>query len=205
MLKQPPALLRQLLLVGVILLSADIWAAKQTSTADKPRVLLKTDLGNITLELYPEKAPKTVANFLRYVDEGFYNGVIFHRVIPGFVVQTGGLTFDFIRKPTHEPVANESANGLKNYRGTIAMARYSDPDSATSQFFINMKHNKDLNARKGKPGYSVFGKVVQGMKVASLITKEKRGLYRSHSDAPNVPVRILDAKRLTTNPDTHKK
>ncbi len=205
MLKPRPTFLRQLLLVGIMLFSTHLWADKQTSTADKPRVLLKTDLGDITLELYPEKAPKTVANFLRYVDEGFYNGVIFHRVIPGFVVQTGGLTFDFIRKPTHEPVVNESANGLKNYRGTVAMARYSAPNSATSQFFINMKHNKNLNARKGKPGYSVFGKVIQGMKVASLITKEKRGLYRSHPEAPNVPVRILEAKRLAASPDTHKK
>jgi len=161
-----------------------------------PRVLLKTDLGEIIIELYPNKAPRTVANFLSYVNDRFYDGLVFHRVIPDFVVQTGGYSFDFVEKPTREPVANESDNGLKNRYGTVAMARHSDPDSATSQFFINMRHNPRLDAKKNKPGYTVFGKVVQGMDVAKLITKEPRGMYRQFAEAPNVPVRVLIAKQL---------
>ncbi len=160
------------------------------------RVRLTTDMGNITLLLYPEKAPVTVKNFLDYVDSGFYNGVIFHRVKPNFVVQTGGLTFDFIRKETLDPIVNESTNGLKNLPGTVAMARFTDPDSATSQFFINLKHNKTLDATKKKPGYTVFGRVLIGMDVAFNITKEPRGLYRGQPEAPNVPIRILKAERI---------
>ena len=110
-------------------------AAEKTQV--KPRVRLTTDLGDIVIQLFPSKAPVTVKNFLDYVDARFYDGVIFHRVVPGFVVQTGGLTFDFVRKQTREQIVNESGNGLKNLSGTLAMARYSDPDSASSQFFIN--------------------------------------------------------------------
>ncbi|MFC6632235.1 peptidylprolyl isomerase [Microbulbifer taiwanensis] len=164
--------------------------------ADNPRVELKTDLGTIQVELYRDKAPATVENFLTYLDSGFYNGVIFHRVIPGFMVQTGGHTFDFQLKETREPVTNESSNGLKNLRGTLAMARKNDPDSATSQFFINLKHNDHLDAAKDKPGFTVFGKVTQGMDVVDSILNEPRGLYRAFPQAPNVPVRILNAKRI---------
>lgn len=170
--------------------------AEDPQTTVNPRVMLKTDLGEIIIELYPKKAPQTVANFLAYVNDRFYDGLIFHRVIPGFVVQTGGYSFDFVEKPTREPVVNESHNGLKNRLGTVAMARHSDPDSATSQFFINMRNNPHLDAKKKKPGYTVFGKVVQGMDVAKLITKEPRGMYRKFTDAPNVPVRVLTAKQL---------
>lgn len=164
--------------------------------ASNPQVELKTDLGTIRVELYPEQAPATVENFLTYVDSGFYNGTIFHRVIPGFVAQTGGLTFDFQKKETREPVVNESDNGLKNQRGTLAMARLSDPDSATSQFYINLKHNSNLDAQPDKPGYTVFGKVTAGMEVVDKIVEEPRGLYRSFPQAPNTPVRILTAKRV---------
>lgn len=167
-----------------------------TAIADNPQVQLKTDLGTIQVELYPDKAPATVENFLGYVDNGFYDGVIFHRVIPGFMAQTGGLTFDFQKKETRDPVANESANGLQNLRGTLAMARHSDPDSATSQFFINLAHNDHLDAQQDKAGYTVFGKVTAGMEVVEKITAEPRGLYRAHPNAPNVPVRILKATRI---------
>ncbi len=166
------------------------------SADENPRVELNTDLGIILIELYPEKAPKTVENFLQYVNSRFYDGVIFHRVIPGFVVQTGGLTFDFVKKATKAPVVNESLNGLKNKYATIAMARMQDPDSAASQFFINMRNNPHLDAQKKTPGYTVFGKVIEGMEVAKEITELPRGLYRAHPEAPNVPVRVLTAKQL---------
>ncbi|WP_193161083.1 peptidylprolyl isomerase [Microbulbifer hainanensis] len=164
--------------------------------ANNPHVELKTDLGTLQVELYPDKAPATVKNFLAYVDSGFYNGVIFHRVIPGFMAQTGGYTFDFQLKKTGEPVANESDNGLHNVRGTLAMARKNDPDSASSQFFINLVDNTRLDGEKDKPGYTVFGKVTEGMDVVDKITEEPRGLYRAFPDAPNVPVRILNARRI---------
>lgn len=172
--------------------------------AENPRVELQTDLGEIQLELYKDKAPATVENFLAYVDSGFYDGVIFHRVIPGFMVQTGGLTFDFQKKETRGPVANESANGLKNLRGTVAMARLNDPDSATAQFFINLVNNSHLDAQKDKPGYTVFGKVVEGMEVVDKIVAEPRGLYRAFPAAPNTHVRILKAERLKRNPQDGK-
>lgn len=167
--------------------------------ASNPQVELKTDLGVIRVELYRDKAPATVENFLAYVDSGFYDGTIFHRVIPGFVAQTGGLTFDFQKKETRKPVINESANGLKNLRGTLAMARVSDPDSATSQFYINLKHNSNLDGQADKPGYTVFGKVTAGMDVVDKIVEEPRGLYRSFPQAPNTPVRILVAKRANSD------
>ncbi|MCX2841153.1 peptidylprolyl isomerase [Microbulbifer thermotolerans] len=166
--------------------------------ADNPEVELKTDLGLIRVELFRDKAPATVENFLAYLDSGFYNGVIFHRVIPNFMVQTGGHTFDFQLKETREPVINESGNGLKNLRGTLAMARKNDPDSATSQFFINLKHNAHLDAQADKPGYTVFGRVIQGMDVVEKIVNEPRGLYRAFPNAPNVPIRILNARRADT-------
>ncbi|WP_346836919.1 peptidylprolyl isomerase [Microbulbifer sp. SAOS-129_SWC] len=173
--------------------------------AENPQVDLKTDLGTIRVELYADKAPATVKNFLAYVDSGFYNGVIFHRVIPGFVVQAGGFTFDFQEKDTRKPVVNESTNGLQNLRGTLAMARTSDPDSATSQFYINLKHNDNLDARGDTPGYTVFGKVTSGMDVVDKIVAEPRGLYRAHPEAPNYPVRILDAHRVGGNAKTEGK
>ena len=160
-----------------------------------PRVELETDLGTIELVLYADKAPKTVENFLAYVDSGFYNGTIFHRVIPGFMAQGGGFTFDFQEKPTRDPVENESDNGLSNERGTIAMARTSEPNSATSQFFINLVDNSRLDGSADKPGYTVFGKVLLGMSVVQQIAAEPRGQHTAFSDAPNMAVRILKARR----------
>ncbi|MEX2963390.1 peptidylprolyl isomerase [Microbulbifer sp. TYP-18] len=166
-----------------------------SAVADNPQVELKTDLGTIQIELYPAQAPATVENFLGYVDKGFYDGVIFHRVIPDFMAQTGGLTFDFQQKETRDPVTNESDNGLKNFRGTLAMARHNNPDSATSQFFINLKHNAHLDAQGSNTGYTVFGRVVEGMAVVDKIVAQPRGLYRAFPNAPNIPVRILSARR----------
>jgi peptidyl-prolyl cis-trans isomerase A (cyclophilin A) len=165
--------------------------------AENPRVELETDLGTIELELDAAKAPLTVENFLAYVDSGFYNGIIFHRVIPGFMAQAGGHTYDFQQKETRAPVKNESANGLSNLRGSIAMARTNDPDSASAQFFINLVDNTRLDGSEEKPGYTVFGKVVSGIEVVDKIAAEPRGLYRAFPDAPNTPVRILKAQRKT--------
>ena len=168
-----------------------VWGFTTASLADQhnPKVYMKTDLGEVVFELYPGKAPATVANFLQYCRDGFYAGTIFHRVVPGFVVQGGGYTFDYVRKETREPVKNESDNGLLNLEGTVAMARFKDPDSATSQFYFNLKHNRHLDPVKEKPGYTVFGKLVSGHDVLLEITREPLGKYRP--EAPDLPVRIL--------------
>lgn len=172
------------------------YAAKPSQ--ENPNVVFETDLGNMVIELYITKAPVTVANFLQYVDEGFYEGTIFHRVIDDFVVQGGGLTYEFKRKPTRNPIVNESNNGLLNEQATLSMARTGAPDSATSQFFINIKHNTHLDPQNGMPGYAVFGKIIEGFDVVKKIEKEPRGLYRSFPEAPNYPVRILKAYRQQT-------
>lgn len=140
--------------------------------AANPIVKMRTNQGEIVLELYPDKAPKTVANFLQYVNSKHYNGTVFHRSIDKFIVQGGGFTADLQYKPTLAPVPNEAANGLRNERGMLAMARTYDPDSATSQFFINLDDNKFLNFHRPHPdyyGYCVFGKVIKGMDVAKKI------------------------------------
>lgn len=178
-------------------LLAALFMATYTQAQDNPKVELKTDLGSIIIELYPRKAPLTVQNFLQYVDSNFYDGTIFHRVVPGFVVQGGGMTFDFNEKPTNPAVKNESLNGLPNDYQSVAMARHSDPDSATSQFYININNNSGLNAKGNKPGYTVFGKVIAGMEVAEKIAQEPRGMFKAHPEAPNYAVRILSAKRYT--------
>lgn len=185
-----------MLLISTLLFCLNVAAANKNK-APHPQVIFETDLGKITIELYPEDAPKTVANFLAYVDNGFYEGTIFHRVIPGFVVQGGGLTYDFQHKETADPVVNESSNGLKNLEGTLSMARVSDPDSATSQFFINLADNKHLDPDGGKPGYTVFGKVIEGFDNVKKIEKEPRGIYRAFPEAPNYPVRVLSAYRVS--------
>lgn len=183
--------MRFLITLGLYLFSSLLFAAN-------PKVELKTDLGVIVVEVFEDKAPITAKNFLDYVDAGFYDGTIFHRVIPNFVVQGGGFTFDFQRKPTRAPIKNESDNGLRNNYGTLSMARLSDPDSATSQFFINvnLRGNPHLDPQKGKPGYAVFAKVVEGIDVVDAITHEPRGKIRAFPEAPNVPVRILKATRV---------
>lgn len=173
-----------------------ICSTQLSFAAENPRVALKTDLGTIVIELYPEKAPLSANNFLTYVDSKFYDGTIFHRVVPGFVVQGGGMTFDFASKPTRDPIKNESNNGLGNNYGTVAMARTQKPDSASSQFYINLKDNNALDGSESKPGYAVFGKVVLGMDVVVKIEKEPRGMHRSFPEAPDYAVRILQAFRV---------
>jgi peptidyl-prolyl cis-trans isomerase A (cyclophilin A)/peptidyl-prolyl cis-trans isomerase B (cyclophilin B) len=148
------------------------------AAAANPQVEFTTNVGSFVVELYSDKAPATVDNFLRYVNDGFYKGTIFHRVIPGFVVQGGGFTKDYQQKPTREPVKNEAANGLKNVTATLAMARTSDPHSATAQFFINLKDNNFLDHRAPNPreyGYTVFGRVVKGMDVVQKIAAVPTG------------------------------
>jgi cyclophilin family peptidyl-prolyl cis-trans isomerase len=142
--------------------------------AGAPRVKLETSMGDIVIELNPQKAPITVKNFLRYVEEGHYDRTIFHRVIKNFMIQGGGFTENMTKKPTHEPIVNEANNGLKNLKGTIVMARQPNPNSAKAQFFINHKDNHFLNYVQGRnPGYAVFGKVVQGMDVVDAIANVK--------------------------------
>lgn len=163
------------------------------------KVLLETSEGNITIELNSEKAPITVKNFLKYVDDGFYNDTIFHRVIENFMVQGGGMTADMKEKSTSGTIKNEATNGLKNDEGTVAMARRGDPDSASAQFFINVKKNDFLN-HTGKNmqgwGYAVFGKVVEGMDVVNKIKKVPTGSKEGFDDVPTKPVVIKKVKKL---------
>lgn len=161
-------------------------------------ILMKTNKGDISLELDESAAPKTVANFLRYVDEGFYNGLIFHRVIKGFMIQGGGFSPAMEQKPTHEPVVNEASNGLKNARYTIAMARTPEIHSATAQFFINTVDNDFLNFRAPNPsayGYAVFGKVTAGFDVVDAIEDVSTGMQGYFQDVPNTPVIIESVTR----------
>jgi len=171
-------------------------ASKEANNMKGPmKVKLETSMGDIVIELNEEKAPITTKNFLQYVEEGFYNGTIFHRVIAGFMIQGGGFTPDMNKKRTRPPIVNEASNGLKNQRGTIAMARMPDPDSATSQFFVNHKNNDQLNYIEGRnPGYAVFGKVVKGMDVVDKIAAVKTTRKNDYSDVPVEPVLIKSAK-----------
>ena len=173
--------------------------AEATTDAQAPsKVLLKTSLGDITLELYPDKAPKSVENFLTYVKLGFYDGTVFHRVIAGFMIQGGGFTADLRQKKTRAPVVNESKNGLSNLRGTLAMARTADPNSATAQFFINTVDNPRLDyAGDANPGYCVFGKVVAGLDVVDKIRAVPTGAQGPFpSDVPTTTVTIEKATLL---------
>lgn len=173
------------------LLTAPAWAQAE------PQVLLKTSLGDITVALNEAKAPKTVANFLQYVRDKHYDGTVFHRVIDGFMIQGGGMDAAMKEKPTRAPIALEAGNGLKNDRGTIAMARTGDPHSATSQFFINVANNDMLNAPKPDGyGYTVFGKVVKGMDVVDKIRTVATGNRGMHQNVPTTPVTILSATEI---------
>ena len=186
-------LVRPLAAAGFVALFSAGAAAQDKGAA--PRVLLATSLGDITLQLEPEKAPKTVANFLDYVKSGHYDGTVFHRVIGGFMIQGGGFTPDMMQKPTKAPIPLESRNGLKNERGTVAMARTSVPDSATSQFFINVVDNAMLdqpNSRDGQ-GYAVFGRVVAGMDVVDRIRAVETTSVGGHQNVPTKPVLIRSA------------
>lgn len=166
-------------------------------------VRLDTSAGIIDIKLFPEKAPETVENFLAYVDSGFYDGTIFHRVIDNFMVQGGGFTTEYMEKETREPIKNESINKLHNIRGTIAMARTNDPDSATAQFFINQRSNLRLDWSAGRPGYAVFGEVIRGMGVIDFIATAETGTkqfqtsagIRPFQDVPSDAVILKSAKR----------
>ncbi len=168
-------MMRSLLIIPLFTIA--LVGCEQGSSADggqpadkkEAHVLLETSKGKITIHLYKEAAPASAANFLQYVDSGFYDGTVFHRVIPGFMIQGGGFTADLTKKPVQPPVKNESDNGKSNVAGTLAMARTSDPSSATSQFFINVVNNARLDSRQGKPGYTTFGEIVDGMDVVEMI------------------------------------
>lgn len=164
-------------------------AALAQTPAANPKVLLKTTMGDITLELYPAKAPVTVKNILDYVDAKHYDGLVFHRVIPGFMIQCGGYTADMHEKATNPPIKNESGNGLKNARGSAAMARSQALDTATAQFYINLVDNFGLDDMK----YAVFGKVIAGMDVVDAIAKVPTGSKRGHADVPVQPITIVSA------------
>jgi peptidyl-prolyl cis-trans isomerase A (cyclophilin A) len=186
-------MIRPLAAAGFVALVSAGAAAQDKAAA--PRVLLATSAGDITLQLDAEKAPKSVANFLEYVKAGHYDGTIFHRVIGAFMIQGGGFTPDMVQKPTRPPIPLESRNGLKNERGTVAMARTNVPDSATAQFFINVVDNAFLdqpNARDGN-GYAVFGKVVAGMDVVDRIRAVETGSVGGQQNVPVKPVLIRSA------------
>ncbi len=161
-----------------------------------PRVVLQTTLGDIVIELDRPKAPMTAKNFLSYVSSGHYDGTVFHRVIPDFMIQGGGFSQDMVQKPTGPPIMNEANNGLKNLRGTVAMARTSDPHSATAQFFINLKDNAFLDHTSSTTqgwGYAVFGTVVEGMDVVDAIAHVKTGAHGPHRDVPADAIVITKA------------
>ena len=171
---------------------------------DNPRVLMKTSDGDIVIELYAEKSPVTVENFLSYVDAGYYDGTVFHRVISNFMIQGGGFTTEMKEKPTRDPIVNESSNKLHNTRGTLAMARTSDPNSATAQFFINQRSNLRLDWTPGNEGYTVFGEVVEGMQVVDIIALTETGAASVETsrgpavfqDVPVKPIVVLSMSRM---------
>ena len=162
-------------------------------------IRFQTTLGDFTVELLAEEAPISVENFQRYVREEFFDGLIFHRVIPGFMIHGGGMTPDMSQKANHEPIKNEAANGVKNGRGYLSMARTNDINSATSQFFINLKDNDFLDHKPGSYGYAVFGKVVDGMDVIDQIAAVKTGRRRGHDDVPVEDVTIISAREVSAN------
>jgi peptidyl-prolyl cis-trans isomerase A (cyclophilin A) len=187
-----------LALMFIGLFSALVIAGNAGAAEKNPVVQMETTLGTVKIELYPAKAPLSVKNFLDYVNSGFYNGTIFHRVMPGFMIQGGGFTADRKQKETRAPIKNEADNGLTNDRGTIAMARTASPDSATSQFFINVVDNAGLNRPKPDGhGYAVFGKVVAGMEVVDkIVATPTQRLNMLFANLPVTPVTITSMKVL---------
>lgn len=181
--------------LALLLLAADSYAASHSKT----RVILSTEMGTIVLELFPDKAPLTVAHFVENVNRYHYDGLIFHRVVKGFVIQSGRYNYDLYGKEPGDTVPNESGNGLKNLRGTIAMARTADPDSASDQFYINLRNNRNLDPQGKRPGYTVFGRVIEGMDVVDLISKVPVIREDIFSHLPVEPIRILSA-RVTKQP-----
>ncbi len=182
----------------MLLLTTTFSFATENLMSDTPsKVKLTTSLGEIIIQLNPEKAPVSSANFLTYVNEGFYNSTIFHRVIPGFMAQGGGFDTDFNQKAVHDPIKNEANNGLPNKRGSIAMARTNVPDSATAQFFINYKDNASLNHTSPTPsgwGYAVFGEVIEGMDVVDAMAKQPTGNRGGHQDVPKTDIVVEKAE-----------
>ena len=180
-----------------ILLAVALAGQALIAAAANPQVELNTSAGTIVLELYPEKAPKTVANFLAYVKSGFYDGLVFHRVIDGFMIQGGGMNAKLEEKQTRAPIENEAKNGLRNDAGTIAMARTQNPHSASAQFFINLEDNRSLNYPSPDGwGYAVFGKVTGGMDVVRKIGKEPTTTRGYQRDVPATPILIQSARQL---------
>lgn len=185
--------------LGLLILPACTSSPPTPKNPNNPVVVLDTSMGKIYLEIWEDKAPITGKNFMVYVDEKHYDGTIFHRVIADFMIQGGGFTPGMKgEKETHEPIKNESRDGPPNKRGTIAMARTGDPDSATAQFFINVKDNPGLDAEFGKPGYAVFGEVLDGMDIVDAIRSVRTGKLRGQSDVPVDEVLILSARRVET-------
>ena len=185
-------------LACALLLLPFLAALTATAQETNPIVVVKTSMGSFNIELYPDKAPATVKNFLMYVDEGFYAGTLFHRVIDGFMIQGGGLDKEMNRKKTGDPIVNEAGNKLKNAVGTVAMARTGEPNSATAQFFVNVNDNTPLDYRDSSRegiGYCVFGKVVQGMDVVNRIKAVPTGVKNGMRDVPVTPVVIESITR----------
>jgi cyclophilin family peptidyl-prolyl cis-trans isomerase len=192
-------MLKKLFLIISIMVVLMAFATTIQASKTSPKVIMKTSMGDITIELYPDKAPITVKNFFSYVDEKFYDGTIFHRVMKGFMIQGGGLTPDFAEKPTKPAIKNEAANKLKNKRGTIAMARMPDKDSATSQFFINHVNNPSLDHRNNTPegyGYAVFGKVINGMDVVDAIANVTIMTKSGRANVPKETITIISIRRV---------
>ena len=188
---------QSLCLSAALLMSAHALANTQ--------VEMKTTLGNIEIELYDQKAPVSAKNFENYIKSNFYNGTIFHRVIPGFMIQGGGLESNMKEKPTAAPIKNEASNGLSNTRGTLAMARTSNPNSATSQFFINVADNAFLDYTSPTPqgwGYAVFGRVVEGMDIVDVIAKQKTGNRSGHADVPTNNV-VIESMAVVELPNSN--
>ena len=199
---------RLLIAMTMMAMMLMVTISARSEDAQNPKVLIQTTDGDITIELFADKSPITVENFLRYVDEGHYDGTVFHRVIPNFMIQGGGFTAALEEKATHEPIVNESRNKLHNTRGTLAMARTSDPDSATAQFFINQRSNLRLDWSPGNDGYTVFGEVIEGMQVVDIIALSDTGPAQAMTtrgpsvfqDVPVKPVVITSMSRITPCP-----
>ena len=188
---------KYLLFLTLLLTTTLSFSTEKTMSDTQTKVKLTTNLGEMIIQLNTEKAPLSSANFLRYVNEGFYNGTIFHRVIPDFMAQGGGFDTNFNQKTVHAPINNEANNGLLNSRGTLAMARTNDPNSATGQFFINYKDNSFLNHTSQTSsgwGYAVFGEVIEGMVVADAMAKEATGNRNGHQDVPKTDIIIEKAE-----------
>ena len=193
------------LLAAILSVSMSLAQPQSDDSAENPRVLMKTTDGDITIELFADKSPITVENFLRYVDDGHYDGTVFHRVISNFMIQGGGFDADLEEKETRDAIVNESKNKLHNTRGTLAMARTIDPDSATAQFFINQRSNLRLDWSGGKDGYTVFGEVIDGMQVVDIISLTDTGSAQAQTmrgptifqNVPVQPIVILSVTRLT--------